>query len=179
MNTIPDIETAIAAWLKKVAGGRQIVKGRIGEAPAPNDPFIMYALEDIDLPNSVESKILDDGTQMASAPDTTVTFVLEVVGDMNAESARAAAARLQLTLYHSQRTADIFGSVGFWSVGSAQNLSGLEVGAMRQRFRIPLVLSAKLAAFDAPETIEQVDLGIHELTIPHDIEITVNQEPQA
>lgn len=172
--TESDIESAVAEWLNAVRGSRVLVKGAIGESPAPSVPYVRYQLAGVQLPDFVA---LETGPteQSARAADTRLTFLIDVVGDVGADTARRAAGRLALTLRHTQRTADLFAVAGLWSVGEIRNLTAVELGTMRQRMQFQLTLSAILTAETAEESMHTVQTGIHELTIPHTITITTTE----
>lgn len=174
--TITEIESAVAAWLNAVRGARQLVKGRIGEAPAPAVPYLMYAVDLTQLPDSIPVD-LGATAQTARAPDTRLEVVLSVVGDITsaAHSARNDAAALALSLRHSQRTTDVLAQCGLWGMSPIRNLTAVEVGTMRQRYDLTVTLSAILTA-DAPaESIHQVTAGVFELTIPTQVDITITE----
>ncbi len=173
--TITEIETAVAAWLNAVRGARLLVKGRIGEGAAPAVPYLMYAVDLTELPDSIP--VDTDTLQTARAPDTRLEVAMSVVGDIAAgnRSARNDAATLALSLRHSQRTADVLAQCGLWGVSPIRNLTAVEVGAMRQRYDFTVTLSAILTA-DAPaETIHEVTAGVYELTIPTQVDITITE----
>lgn len=174
--TITELESAVAAWLNAVRGARQLVKGRIGEAPAPAVPYLMYAVDIAELPAHMPLDT-DGTTQTVRAPDTRVEVPISVVGDITTggHSARNDAAAFVMSLWQSQRTADMLAQCGLWGVGPVRNLTAVEVGTMRQRYDFTVTLSAILTA-DAPaETIESVTAGIYELTIPTQINVTITE----
>ena len=51
--TLTEIETATAAWINAVRGARVLVKGRIGEAAAPEAPYVMFAANLVEMPDFV------------------------------------------------------------------------------------------------------------------------------
>lgn len=164
--TLTQIETAVAAWLNAIRGARQLVKGRIGEAPVPAVPYLTYSVDLVDVPDLVPVD-LGTTTQTARASATPIELVVQFVGDLpDGHVARNDAAAAVLSLRHSQRWADLYTAAGLAGVSPIRNLSQLETGAMRQRFDVRLTLSAILTA-DAPaELIETVQAGIYESTIP-------------
>lgn len=171
--TPTQLETAVAAWLNAVRGARELVKGRIGEAPAPAVPYIMYSVDVLELPDSIPTH--DDGTtQTVRASAVPVEIALSIVGDLAAPAtARNDAARLLLTLRMSQRTADVLAMAGLAGVGPVRNMSAVEVGTMRQRFDTRVTLSAILTAEAATETIGQVEIGVFEHTIPTSFQLQI------
>lgn len=168
------LEQAVADWLVLAAPGRVLVKGRVGEAAAPDGPYVLYWLERYTLPDSprvsVPAPFID---QKVEAPATPCEFGIVVVGDRAGQTARDDALRLCLSLRQTQRSADLLKVCGLMGVSEVANRSALETGTHRSRADFRLTLSAILDLSEPGEVIEQVDLGIHELTIPHTATITV------
>lgn len=173
--TITQLETLVVSWLNAVRGARELVKGRIGEAAAPSVPYLMFSVDVVQLPDSIPNRITGN-TQTAAAVVGQVEIAMSFVGDLPApHSARNDATSTLISLRHSQRTADIYAGAGLMAVGPITNLSGLETGAMRQRFDCRLTLSATLTADADAETIHSLSAGIFEHTKPFTTTIVITE----
>lgn len=174
--TIEMVERAVGLWLLKLKGTRELVRGLVGESAAPKVPYIRWNLTDVEFPDFIPVTMPGTGRQIAYASDVPMTFVIEVCGNLlRGETAADSARRLVLSLRHTQRTADLYRVAGLRGVSGIQNLTDVEVGAMRQRMRFTLTLSATLCAQAPEETMHTVTTGIHELTIPHTVELTTTE----
>lgn len=174
MSTPTQIENAVGAWLAAAMPARVLVRARIGEAPAPASPYLLYSLDAVEAPDSIRSETSEDA-QRIEAADSRLTFVIEVVGDRPGQTVRDDALRLGLSLRATQRTGDLFKVCGLWALGPLQNLTALETGTMRQRVRFTLTLSATLDSTETPETIGEVETGVFEGTIPAEITIQTTE----
>ena len=173
MSTVTEIETACATYLRAMfPTERVLVQGNIGEGPAPSGPSLIWRLDTLEPPDFTVTEI-SETEQLIEAHGVPMEFVVTVLGDRVGQSARDDAMRLVLGLRQTQRTADLLAVCGFMGVGEVRNLSALETGTMRQRAEFRLMLSASLHLAATPETINVVDLELHEPTREFDLTITV------
>lgn len=176
MASIQQISNAVALYIKDVFGNtRQVIKGKVGEVPAPASPYAMYWVEGIELSDHTVNTPLDDqlnDNQIVSSRATPITYGINVVGG---DDAHNDAIVLSLAARASKRRFDLYKVCGFVGATQVINLSALETGTMRGRAQFMLSVSAALDFEIYEGTIGSVDIGLNELTIPHSETIRIDE----
>lgn len=147
MATLTQVEDAVAALLGAL--GRELVQGRIGEAPSPAEPYALWSLDRLTL-SDFPVKSFGDVNQVIVSTNTPLEFLIDLVGG----PAMADAVRFGLSLRQTQRTADLYKLCGLSGITSPQNLSAVEVGTYRQRVQLRLTL---FTAVELTAPVEYID----------------------
>ena len=162
MTTLAAIEDAFGTYIAASlpVGSRVLVRGNIGESPAPSSPYVIYRLAVTKHPEFTRTEYTS--TDQIVRANTTVEFAVSVVGNRSGSTAMDDATRIALGLRLTQRTGDLYALCGLWGVEPVQDLSGVEVGTMRTRadFRVSLSVSTDITA--PREWIAEVETTVTE-----------------
>jgi hypothetical protein len=162
MTTLAALQDGFGAFLIAAlpANARTLVRGLIGEGPAPASPYIVYGVENFAMPSFMRTENTE--TEQIIRANTPVTMRVTVVGDRAGASVHDDAARLAMALHATQRTADLYKICGLFGTEPMQDLSKLEVGTMRARSDFRVLLSVPLDLTAPREVFDEVELTVTE-----------------
>lgn len=152
--TITQVEDAFAALLSQL--GREIVQGRIGEAPVPARPYAVWDLENLELSDFPIIKV-NGANQRIISTNTPLIFLVNIVGG----PAMQDAAKFGLSFRQSQRLNELYKFCGLSGISPMTDVSAVEVGTFRQRVQLRVTLFAAVDLFAAPETLEHQDTTLN------------------
>ncbi len=173
MTTLVQLKQGVAALMKVMLPNRIIHEGMVGEGAAPNRPYMIYRLESFDLPDSIVNNIDEVGedfTQSIRAM-TGVIFGLSFIGG----DAFADAQRFMLSVRMTQRSGDLWKICGLSGFSPIQDLTALEVGAMRQRVDVKMTLFTSLELIETMENIESINFVVNEDALEYSRLLNVTQ----
>lgn len=174
MTTMAQLSDAVGTYIiaSLPANARQLVRGRVGDGPAPAGPYVIYRLESVTHPEFTRTEYVGDD-QIIHA-NTVAVFVVTVVGDRPGQLAMDDASRIALGLRLTQRTADLYKICGLWSVEQVRDLTMLEIGTMRSRAELRIVLSVSAGITAAREYIDSVAVDVVSDAPPSDVSIVIS-----
>lgn len=161
MATFVEVEDAILGWCASVSG-REIVLENDDEDFVPRTPYVSVLLTTSTVPNSARSVLSNDGMTETVFSSAVITAKINTVGG----DAQQAASRLTLSLKSMLRHQDLWVIMGYGEASDITNLTGLEVGAMRERREFTVTFNTGLQeTFDA-NYFNEIEITVNEQTKP-------------
>ena len=154
-TTIDEARTTILKGCKAIPG-REIVLRYDSEMAKPTTPFVEVFIESAELPNGRVLTLSEDGLTETVSTLMNIAVVLNCLGG----DAMDAAINLRNSLYATERTLDLYKTLGYLGVPSLRDLSFLETGHFKQRAELTINFDARIENSYASSYYESVEVNV-------------------